>query len=309
MAYRKDEYLQRLIEESVALTRKGKVADYIPALARASRNEISAALYYPDGSGHCAGEAENKFSLQSISKVLMLALVLMEEGEDVVFSKVGMEPTGDPFNSIIKLEKTTHAKPFNPMINAGALAVTSLLRGESVDERINKFLRFVKALTGDESIDYNKEIADSEFKTSHLNRSLCYYMKQYGVINEDVEELMDLYTKQCAVEVNVRQLAKIGCIFAFDGYDTDKEVQVIPVEYARLCNTFMVTCGMYDASGEFAIRVGFPAKSGVSGAIMGVVPRKFGLGVYSPALDEKGNSIAGLHILENLSKKYSLSIF
>lgn len=303
------EEIQEIIAEAKTSTSLGKVADYIPALARANKELLSAAVYLPDGRHFEAGDISERFTLQSISKVITLALALMDLGEEFVFSRVGMEPTGDPFNSIIKLERVSAGKPLNPMINAGALAVTSMIIGEDTKTSLNRLLDFVRLLAGNSKITYSEEVAQSEFETGQLNRSLCYYMKGYNIITSDVEELMDLYTKQCAIEVNCVELAKIGLVFSLDGWDPVTKKQVIPKKIAQICNTFMVTCGMYDASGAFAIKVGIPAKSGVSGGVMGAVPRRFGIGVYGPALDSKGNSVAGIKLLEILAHKYNLSIF
>ncbi|MBT2755242.1 glutaminase A [Mesobacillus foraminis] len=302
------EELKQLVKEAKKQTKFGKVADYIPALKKSSPLDLSVAIYHPDGICISAGDIEQKITLQSISKVLTLALALMDCGEECVFNKVGYEPTGDPYNSIIKLE-TSHAKPLNPMINAGALAVTHLIKGASVKERLDRIIEFIRELAGDKEISYSAEVAQSEFETSHLNRSLCYFMKQDGIIEEDVEDLLELYTKQCAIEMNCLDLARIGLIFAMDGRDSVTGKAIMPVHVARLCKTFMVTCGMYNASGEFAVRVGIPAKSGVSGGIMGSVPNRFGIGIFGPALDKRGNSIGGIRLLEMMSERYKLSIF
>ncbi|MDE5053045.1 glutaminase A [Niallia taxi] len=303
------EELEVILEEAKSYTKEGKVADYIPALSKANPDNLSIAVIYPNGTCYSAGCIKEKITLQSISKVLTLALALMESGEDTVFQKVGYEPTGDPFNSIVKLEMSNPSKPLNPMINAGALAVTSMIKGSSVKERFDNILEFVKKLSGNDDISYSEEVARSEYETSHLNRALCHFMKQHGIINEDVEELLDLYTKQCAIEVNCLDLARIGIIFAMDGVEPGTNNRIMPAHVARICKTFMVTCGMYNASGEFAVRVGIPAKSGVSGGILGAVPNRFGIGISGPALDDKGNSVAGLKLLEILAKKYSLSMF
>ncbi|MFT8322235.1 MAG: glutaminase A [Bacillus sp. (in: firmicutes)] len=301
--------LEAMLKEAKQYTKFGKTADYIPALSKANEEELSIAIYHPDGKCVSAGDIKEKITLQSISKVLTLALALIECGEEHVFSKVGYEPTGDPFNSIVKLEMSNPSKPLNPMINAGALAVTHMIKGNSVEARLDKILSFVQTLTGNDDITYSEEVAKSEFETSHLNRSLCYFMKQHGIINENVEELLDLYTKQCAIEVNCLDLARIGIIFALNGIEPISQKRIMPAYVARICKTFMVTCGMYNASGEFAVRVGIPAKSGVSGGILGAVPNRFGIGISGPALDDKGNSVAGLKLLEMLAEKYSLSMF
>lgn len=301
--------LMKLVEEAQKYTEVGKVATYIPALGKADPSTLAVAIYQKDGSCLSAGNISETFTLQSISKVITLALVLMDCGEQHVFSRVGMEPTGDPFNSIVKLETSAPSKPLNPMINAGALAVTNMLQGENTDGKLERLLSFIHKLTGNKEISYNEEVAKSEFETADLNRSLCYFMRQHGVIKGDVESLMDLYTKQCAIELNCNDLAKMGYIIGNEGRDPITNEQIIPLHIARIVKTFMVTCGMYNASGEFAIKVGIPAKSGVSGGILGAVPYGVGIGIYGPALDSRGNSIAGINLLEALSNRYDLSIF
>ncbi|MBP2239986.1 glutaminase [Cytobacillus eiseniae] len=301
--------LQTIVDEVRSISEAGKVADYIPALSKADKNDLSIAIYDKNNTCVYAGEYTKKFTLQSISKVLILALALQDRGTDYVFGKVGMEPTGDPFNSISKLETSIPSKPLNPMINAGALAVTSMIVGKSEEEKWERMLQFVRCLVKNDEISYNVEVAKSELETASLNRALCYFMKQHQVIDGDIEELMRLYTKQCAIEMNCFELARIGAVFASNGLDPETGEQLIPIHIARICKTFMVTCGMYNASGEFAIKVGIPAKSGVSGGILGIVPDKYGIGIFGPSLDEKGNSIAGIKLLEILANKYNFSIF
>ncbi|WLD95021.1 glutaminase A [Alkalihalobacillus sp. AL-G] len=304
-----DDELVELVERARKYTEDGKVADYIPALGRAEKCDLSIALYYTDGRCFKAGDVDKLFTLQSVSKVLALALAIMDNGEEEVFRKVGMEPTGDPFNSIAKLESQVPAKPLNPMINAGALVVSNMIEGRSTHDKLGRFLTLIHDLTNNTSIDVDHEVSDSEFETAHLNRALCYYMKQHGLITGDVEDLIDLYTRQCAIKVSCLDLARIGMVLANKGRDPETNRMIIPEGIATLVKTFMVTCGMYNASGEFAIRVGIPAKSGVSGGIIGLVPPSMGIGVYGPALNEKGNSIAGVKLLEMLSQRYELSIF
>lgn len=303
------EQLDKWLEHVRIYANNGKVADYIPALAR-QQPEINAVAVYQIG-GECisSGQIDFFFTLQSVSKVLALAVALMEHGEEAVFSRVGMEPSSDPFYSISKLEMEKPAKPLNPMINAGALAVTNMIGGKDSGEKVKKMIDLSCELTGEETIQYDQEVARSEFESAFLNRSLCYFMKQNGIITGSVEELLDAYTKQCAILMNVKQLAKIGAILANDGKDPHTNKEMIPAHYARICKTFMVTCGMYNASGSFAIKVGIPAKSGVSGAILGVVKNQGGVAVFGPALDEKGNSVVGVKLLEILSRHLKWSIF
>lgn len=301
--------LKAFVTEAKKYTFHGKVADYIPMLGKANPNDLAIAINYPDGRCISAGDIEKKITLQSISKVISLALVLIDRGPGYVFERVGMEPTGDPFNSIMKLETLDSNKPLNPMINAGALVVTHMINGNTINERFGRLLSFVQKITNNPAISYCDEVAHSEFETAHLNRALCYYLKQKKTIDEDVEQLIELYTKQCAIEMNCLDLARIGLVFAMDGIDPYTGKQIMPADVARICKTFMVTCGMYNASGEFAIKIGIPAKSGVSGGIMGAAPGRFGIGIFGPALDDKGNSIAGIKLLELLSKNFSLSMF
>lgn len=309
MICQNDNHLTQLVNKAKTLTKNGKVADYIPALAEANKADLSIAIYSVEGSCLKAGEVQTTFTLQSISKVLSLALVLMDHGQEYVFNRVGMEPTGDPFNSIAKLETIKPSKPLNPMINAGALAVTNMIKGKTKDEKIERLLAFIQTLTNNSSVSVCERVAMSEFNHAWLNRSMCYFLKEHGIIEGDVEALMEVYTKQCAIEMNCYDLAKIGAVLALNGVHPDTKEQVIPERIARLCKTFMVTCGMYNASGEFAIKVGIPAKSGVAGGILAIVPNKYGIGVYGPALDERGNSIAGCKLLEMISEEHSLSIF
>ena len=301
--------LDGMIEKARTYISKGEVASYIPALANAKKTTLAMAIYDKNEQCFAAGDVNELFTLQSISKVLSLALVLMDHGPSKVFSKVGMEPTGDPFNSIAKLETNVPSKPLNPMINAGALAVTNMIEGNSIENKLQRLLLFIHELTGNDSIQVNNEVAKSEFETADLNRSLAYFMRQHDVIKGDIESLLHLYTQQCAIAVNCKDLAKIGYILANEGKDPNNKKQIIPIDIARIVKTFMVTCGMYNASGEFAIKVGIPAKSGVSGGILGAVPYGIGIGIYGPSLDDKGNSIAGIKLLEMLAKEYQLSIF
>ncbi|GAK14226.1 glutaminase [Geomicrobium sp. JCM 19039] len=233
----------------------------------------------------------------------------MDHGEEEVFKRVGMEPTGDPYYSMARLELTRQAKPLNPMINAGALAITSMIKGRTVEERCERILSFVQTVAGDTSIRINQEVANSEYETTDKNRALAFYLKGEGIIENDIDDLIRVYTQQCSIEVSCCHLARIGLIMGTRGYAMDDQRQIIPKEVAKLVKTFMVTCGMYNSSGELAIKSGIPAKSGVSGAILGSLPQGVGIGIYSPPLDEKGNSKVGIELLKNLSQKYDLSIF
>ncbi len=301
--------LKSIVENSKEYTKEGKVASYIPELSKANRDALGICVVTLDGKEYFAGDFEEKFTVQSISKVVSLMLAILENGKKNVFSKVGMEPTGDSFNSIMSLEVKNPQKPFNPMINAGAIVTTSLITGDSSEEKIENILSFTRKITDNKEIGINEEVYMSEKLTGNRNRALAYFMKSNGHIDGDVEEILDVYFKQCAMEINCRDIARIGAVLANDGVLPWSGERVISRETSRIVKTIMVTCGMYDASGEFAVHIGIPAKSGVGGGIMASVPRRMGIGVYGPSLDSKGNSIGGIKILQELSEELDLSIF
>lgn len=301
--------LEELINNHQQDANLGKVATYIPELAKSNPKHLGVSIRLLSGETLEAGDVRVPFTMQSISKVLTLALALMDHGEEYVFKRVGMEPTGDPFNSIVKLETIHPNKPLNPMINAGAIAVSSMIRGNKVEEKLERVLTFIRKLCKNSEISYNERVAESESKTSDLNRALAYFMREHEVFEGDIEEILEFYFKHCAIEVHCLDLANIGAVLANNGQDVETGETLIPPKIARICKTFMVTCGMYNASGEFAIQAGFPAKSGVSGGILGTVPTKMGIGVLGPSLDDKGNSVAGVKLLESMSDRWNLSIF
>ena len=305
--------MQNVLNEVININRKytnyGQVASYIPELKNAKRDDLGICIIDKDNNVYKAGSYNKKFTIQSISKPIILAMALMDNDWSYVFSKVGMEPSGDPFNSIMKLETNDTKKPSNPMINAGAIVTTSLIKGSSSEEKEQRMLRFFRKLANNENIGINYDVYKSEKLTGDRNRAMAYLLKNDGFIDGDVEEILNLYFKQCSIEIDVVDLARIGINLAMYGKDIETGEQLIDERVSRIIKTFMVTCGMYDASGEFAIKVGIPAKSGVGGGIMASVPNTMGIGVYGPALDKKGNSIAGVKILEELSNRYNLNIF
>ena len=301
--------LNNIIKSNKKYTNFGQVASYIPELKNANSEDLGICIIDKDKNIHYAGDYKKKFTIQSVSKTIILAMALMDNDWAYVFSKVGMEPSGDPFNSIMKLETDDTKKPCNPMINAGAIVTTSLIKGATLKEKEERMLAFFRKIAKNDDIKINQAVYESEKLTGDRNRAMAYLLKNDGVINGDVEEILDLYFKQCYIEIDCVDLARIGLIFANYGIDIETGERVISENVSRMVKTFMVTCGMYDASGEFAIKVGIPAKSGVGGGIMASVPRKMGIGVYGPSLDKKGNSIAGIKVLEDLSKQLELSIF
>ena len=290
--------------------REGEVANYIPELSKVSGDILGITLCcLNSGMSLTSGDCLHPFTLQSISKIFSLLLALIDHGERKVFQKVGMEPTGEDYNSILKLELIQPGIPFNPMINAGAIAISSMIEGKDPEQRAGRVLNLVRQLCACDDIHYNMDIYRSELETANRNRSLAYFLKDNRVLEGDVEQILDVYVRHCSIEITCTHLARIGAVLANDGVDPFTGNRIVSARYVQIVKTFMVTCGMYNASGEFAIKVGIPAKSGVSGGILGVVPGQMGIGVIGPALDHKGNSVAGVQLLKRLSGIYGLSMF
>ena len=303
-----EDLLRNLVKNNQAKSKLGEVANYIPELDKAKKDALGICIYDIDGNEYCAGDCEEKFTIQSISKIITLMLAILDNGEEYVFSKVGMEPTGDPFNSIKKLETSSRKRPYNPLINAGAIAVSSMIKGKDAREKFQRLLDFVRKISEDDTLDVNYKIYCGESETGNRNRAMGYFLKSQNIIEGNVEDALDVYFKQCSIEATAKNLARIGLFLARGGKTSTGE-QVINPRIATIVKTLMVTCGMYDSSGEFAVRVGIPSKSGVGGGIVSVVPGKMGIGVYGPSLDKKGNSVAGVAVLEELSKELNLTIF
>lgn len=297
------------LEHGKQFTHLGKTARYIPELKKVNPNDLGVYIVELDGKEYGAGDYEKKFTIQSISKVLALTLALMDNGPKKVFEKVGVEATGDPFNSIVRLELKNLQKPLNPMINAGAIATTALIKGKDAKEQIERIVDFARLLSGNSDIGINEEVYLSEKKTGDRNRSLAYFMKSCKTINGDVEEIVDVYFRQCSIEMTCKDLARIGVLYANNGQSPSTGEQIIPKTICRIVMAIMTTCGLYDASGEFAVHVGIPSKSGVGGGMLSAVPNKMGIGVYGPALDSKGNTTGGVEILKYLADELDLSIF
>lgn len=301
--------LETIIENNKKYTKDGEVASYIPELAKANGDALGIYICNINGEEEFAGDFETKFTIQSISKIISLMVAILDNGCDYVFSKVGVNATSDAFNSIVNLEIKDPNKPLNPMINAGAISTVGLIEGKDSNEVFNKILKFTRMVTNNDDITINEEIYRSEKITGDRNRALTYFMKSTGVITKDVEEVLDAYFKQCSMEVTCRDIARIGAMLANDGVMPWSGKRAVPRHVAKIIKTIMVTCGMYDGSGDFAVNVGVPAKSGVGGGILAAVPGRMGIGVIGPSLDAKGNSVAGIKVLEDLSKELDLSIF
>jgi glutaminase len=301
--------LARIVDECRPLAREGKVASYIPELAKGDPDALGIAVVDREGREWSAGDAGLPFTIQSISKVVTLLLAIADLGWERVSWKVGAEPTADAFNSIINLETKSPEKPLNPMINAGAIATAALVRGADAPEAFERILDFTRRLAGNPGIRVDEAAFRCERATGHRNRALAHFMRSTGAMDRDVDEVLEVYFRQCAVQVNCRDIARIGAVLAFDGVAPWSGERLVVREAARIAKSIMVTCGLYDGSGDFAVRVGVPAKSGVGGGILAAAPRRFGLGVMGPALDSRGNSVAGLRVLERLSEELELSIF
>lgn len=301
--------LNKLVLQNRHWTEKGSVASYIPELARASSSHFGVFTMTGEGKNFHAGDFNELFTIQSVAKPLVLLLALLDNGVEAVFKKVGMEPTGKAFNSIDYLEGSTQKKPLNPMMNIGTITIYSLIRGKDNDEKFQRILKFTKELSGNHNLTYDQSVYLSEKSTGDRNRAMGYLLRNIGTIKENVEELVDIHFRVSSILVTCKDIARIGLVLANHGIDPDTGKRIIPKNLTQIVNTIMMTCGMYDGAGEFAVKVGLPAKSGVSGGIMCIVPNRMGIGVYAPSLDEKGNSLAGTKLLEALSTELSLSIF
>ncbi len=297
-----------IADEMRRRTDRGDVATYIPELAHVDPNRFGISIVDADGRVAAAGDCDRPFSIQSISKVFTLALALGKVG-DHLWNRVGREPSGSRFNSIVQLEYE-QGIPRNPFINAGAIAVTdAIVSGHQPREALGEILRFVQFLADDPTIAIDKAVAASEQRTGFRNRALANYMKSFGVIENPVDFTLGVYFHHCAIEMNCRQLAMAGRFLAQFGHNPTTGFSVVHPERARRINALMLTCGHYDGSGEFAYRVGLPGKSGVGGGILAIAPGRASIAVWSPGLDKSGNSHLGGIALEVLAKRLGWSIF
>lgn len=302
--------MKKLISEAVGSGRKvlkqGSVATYIPELAKADPEALAAAFCGTDGAIFSAGDTGTSVTIQSISKVASLGLALKMLGEDHVFSRVGVEPSADPFNSIMRLEMRAPHRPLNPMINSGAILILSLLPFTDSGERLGAVLETMRLLTANPALAVNEAVALSESNTSDRNRSLGYFLKSVGSMQGDVENVLDSYFRQCAIETRVKDLAVMGATLASGGRNPITGTTVFSERATAILRSLMATCGLYDGSGDFAVRVGFPAKSGVGGGIVGSINGRGGIATIGPALDSRGNSIGGIRVMEELSETLGL---
>lgn len=297
--------LEDIHHEILPYATKGKQADYIPALAKVNPDQFGMCLETVSGEVYAYGDADVRFSIQSIAKVFALAMGLSIKGEEL-WRNVGKEPSGTAFNSLVQLEMEKGI-PRNPFINAGAIVVADLLLSE-LDDAEGEFLSFVRALSGSRDVDYNMEVAMSERETGYLNAAIANMLKYHGTISNDIEKVLMFYFKMCSVEMSCRELAK--AFLAFTNY--------IPFDYSgyrlsrsriKRLNAVMQTCGFYDEAGDFSYLVGLPGKSGVGGGISAVCPGSYSVTVWSPRLNSKGNSVMGMKALELLTTYTEVSIF
>jgi glutaminase len=285
----------------------GQVATYIPELAKANPDWFGISIVTLNGQTFEVGDISQKFTIQSISKVFVYGMVLEDHGRENLIKKVGVEPTGDPFNSLIRLDEDSK-RPDNPMVNAGAIATTSLITGEDPADKLNRMLAMFQRYVGHEVfVDVSTFI--SERSTGHRNRAMAHLMLNFGMIDEHIDEALDLYFQQCAVLVNCHDLAVMAATLANSGINPVTGEQAVKPEHVRDILSVMYTCGMYNFAGEWAFRVGIPAKSGVSGGILAVVPNQAGIAIFSPPLDSHGNSVRGLKVFEALSEEFGFHMF
>lgn len=280
---------------------EGHLASYIPELAKVDPKLFALSITTIDGKNYFVGNADKLFTLQSTSKPFCYGLALMEHGADYVHDRVGHEPTGEAFNSIIELEKSTH-RPFNPMINSGAIAIANMLTKKN--EVLNLFSKI-----SNRTLAVNEEVFLSEKNTAHRNRAIANLLRHFEVIGDNIEETLDLYFRQCSIEVNVKDLSMMAATLSNRGTQPITKEKIYSDQFTTDMVGLIFTCGMYDTAGTWAYQVGVPAKSGVSGAIFSVVPGKFGIAAYSPLIDDHGHSVRGSNAIKDIMKKLGINIF
>lgn len=301
--------LKEILNESAPYTKHGEVASYIPELSKADPRDLGMCVLSDTGELFGAGDYEKEFTAQSIIKPIILLAALCDSGFEKVRELVGVESTGKPFDSFNYSDLALTGDHINPMVNTGAIALCTLISGANCSEKFTRLLSIVRNLASNQAIDLDEETYISESQTGNKNRALAYLLKAYGLIDGSPDDVVDLYFRACSIRLCCRDLAKIASVFAHHGKNLNTGEVLFENNFAKYINAMLTICGMYDGSGEFALNVGIPAKSGVGGGIMAVVPGRMGIGVYSPALDKKGNSVAGIRALELLSRRLSLGIF
>ncbi|MCA6215012.1 glutaminase [Ideonella sp. B7] len=298
--------LAQIHTEIQPLLGQGQVADYIPELAKVRGDQFGMAVVTLDGAVSTCGDARLPFSIQSVSKLFALTLAYQCVG-DALWRRVGREPSGNPFNSLVQLE-SEQGKPRNPFINAGALVVTDVLCTRFVNPEI-ALLEFVRRLSGNAGLQYDDRVARSEMATAERNRAMGHFMRSFGNLVNPVDEVIAAYCRHCAIRMDAVDLARAVAFLAHGGVNPWNGEQVVSASTAKRLSALMLTCGTYDAAGDFAFRVGIPAKSGVGGGIVGHIPGQLGVCVWSPELEPSGNSLAGSYALERFTTLTGQSLF
>lgn len=285
---------------------KGKVVDYIPGLDNVSPNKIGIAIATVDGEYFSVGDVNDKFSIQSISKVFTLTMAF-QKLNNKLWDRVGKEPSGNAFNSLVHLEYEK-GRPRNPFVNGGALVVNDIIT-QQFENPVDEIIRFVREVSQNQDIDFNNEVARSELESSDRNYALAYFIKSFNNIESNIDELMKNYTAQCAIEMSCVDLAKSFLYLANHGVNFYNRQEILTTSQAKRINSIMITSGLYNESGDFAFRVGMPSKSGVGGGIVGLIPQELAIACWSPALNEYGNSLIGIEVLERFTTYSGISIF
>ncbi|AFY56836.1 L-glutaminase [Rivularia sp. PCC 7116] len=285
----------------------GSLASYIPELTKANPNWFAISIVTKEGEIFEVGDIREHFTIQSISKVFVYGMALEDCDRETLLEKIGVEPTGDPFNSVIRLDENSK-RPDNPMVNAGAIATAGLIQGANGTEKLNRLLAMFRRYIGHD-VFIDAPVFMSERATGHRNRALANLLLNFGIIENNIDEILDLYFQQCSLVVNCHDLAVMAATLANRGINPITNKQAVKSCYVRDILSVMHTCGMYNYAGEWAYRVGIPAKSGVSGGIIGVIPDKAGIAVFSPLIDNRGNSVRGIKVFEDLSDEFDLHLF
>lgn len=301
--------IEEIAKEVKPFLKDGKVADYIPALASVNPEQFAMSITLFDGTQYHVGDVDTLFSIQSISKVFTFTLALKFYGLKL-YERIGIEPSGNPFNSLVQLEYE-HGKPRNPFINAGAINVTDTLLTHygSNEVAYKEVINFIQLIANDNSITSNKLVSQSEMKFGHRNIALANLMKSFKNFDNEVSDTLEVYFKHCSIEMNTKMLSQAMLYLANHGIDPISGEKIISAQRAKRINAVMLTCGHYDASGDFAFNVGLPGKSGVGGGIVAIVPNVMGISVWAPGLNTQGNSLVGTKALELFTSKTGLSIF
>jgi len=298
--------LYELYNEVKSIQDEGIVARYIPELAVIDSSKFGVHLSTTQGEQYGLGDHTEKFSIQSIGKVLSLTLAFQQKGE-TLWERVGVEPSGNPFNSLWQLEYEK-GKPRNPLINSGAIVICDILCS-LFDEPLKELLSFVRKISGNPDINCNEQVAASELKLGFRNAALINLMKSCNNIDNAIDEVLDLYYHMCAIEMSCEELANTFLLYANHGKLVSSGESVITSSMAKRINAIMQTCGFYDEAGEYTFKVGLPGKSGIGGGIVALHPGNYAVAVWSPKLNQKGNSVKGMQLLEILTTKTGLSIF